>query len=74
MKLIGSLVVIASLVFGVLSAATAYLPKLSLPDERLLGLTLNAHAGGRRRSQSPATPSRPNCSRRSEPKASSVSA
>jgi len=46
MKLIGSLVVIASLVFGVLSAATAYLPKLSLPDERLLGLTLNAHAGG----------------------------
>lgn len=46
MKLIGSLVVIASLVFGTLSAATAYLPKLSLADERLLGLTLNALAGG----------------------------
>ncbi len=46
MKLIGSLVVIASLVFGVLSAATAYLPELALPDEQLLGLTLNAPAGG----------------------------
>lgn len=46
MKLIGSFVVIASLVFGVLSAATAYLPKLSLADEQLLGLTLNAPAGG----------------------------
>ncbi len=46
MKLIGSLVVIASLVFGVLCAATAYLPRLSLADEQLLGLTLNAPAGG----------------------------
>ncbi len=45
MKLIGSLIVMVSIVLGVVGAVTAYLPKLSLPDDRLVGLTLNAPAG-----------------------------
>lgn len=45
MKLLGYLIVVVSLVAGVMAAVTAYLPRLSLPDESLLGLTLNAPAG-----------------------------
>lgn len=33
------------LTLGVVSATTAYVPRLSLPDEKLLGLTINAPAG-----------------------------
>lgn len=45
MKLIGFLIIAASLVLGVAVAPTAYLPRLDLPDEALVGLTLNAPAG-----------------------------
>lgn len=42
---VGLVLVAAGLVIGVVSAPTAYLPPLSLPDERLVGLTLAAPAG-----------------------------
>lgn len=45
MKLIGFLIIAAALVLGVAVAPTAYLPRLDLPDEQLIGLTLNAAAG-----------------------------
>lgn len=45
MKLAGFIIIALSLVLGVLGAMTAYLPRLSLPDERLLNLTLAADAG-----------------------------
>ncbi len=49
MKLLASLLITASLVLGVLAAATAYLPKVSLPDEAFEAndgfVTLNAPAG-----------------------------
>lgn len=46
MKWIGSILVAVSLATGALAAATAYLAPLDLPDEQLVGLTLNAPAGG----------------------------
>lgn len=45
MKFAGYLIIAVSLVIGVLGAVTAYLPRLSLPDDRLIGLTLAANAG-----------------------------
>jgi hypothetical protein len=45
MRLLANLLVMVSLVAGLFGAATAYLPSLSLPDQRLVGLTLNAPAG-----------------------------
>jgi hypothetical protein len=44
-KPIGLLIIAAALVLGVSVAPTAYLPMLDLPDEQLIGLTLNAPAG-----------------------------
>lgn len=45
MKILGFLIITAALVLGVSVAPTAYVPPLDLPDERLVGLTLNAPAG-----------------------------
>ncbi len=45
MRLLANLLLIASLVAGIFGAAAAYLSPLSLPDDRLVGLTLNAPAG-----------------------------
>lgn len=45
MKLLASLIIAASLVLGLIGAMTAYMAPLSLPDERLIGLELNSHAG-----------------------------
>ncbi|MCW5757582.1 MAG: hypothetical protein KIT54_10135 [Phycisphaeraceae bacterium] len=45
MKLAGFLIIAMGLVLGVASVPTAYVPSLSLPDEALVGLTLNAPAG-----------------------------
>jgi len=45
MKLIAYLIMTACLCFGTLAATVAYSPKLSLSDEELTGLTLNATAG-----------------------------
>lgn len=45
MKLAAFLLITISLCIGVIGAVTAYLPPLSLADERLIGLTLNAPAG-----------------------------
>lgn len=45
MNILGAILVTASLVSGTLAAATAYLAPLSLADEVLVGLTLNAPAG-----------------------------
>ncbi len=45
MKLIGFLIIAAGLVLGLAAATTAYLPRLDLPDEQLVGLTLNGPAG-----------------------------
>jgi hypothetical protein len=47
MKILGFLIITAALVLGVSVAPTAYLPRLDLPDEQLIGLTLNAPAGVR---------------------------
>jgi len=44
-KLLASLIITASLIVGSLSAATAYLAPTTLPDERLLGLTLRSSVG-----------------------------
>lgn len=45
MRLIGFLIITVSLVFGVVGAVTAYLPRLNLADHRLVNLTLAANAG-----------------------------
>jgi hypothetical protein len=45
MKALGQLLIVASLVAGALSAATAYHAWLDLPLEELVGLTLNDNAG-----------------------------
>lgn len=45
MKLLINLLVIGSLVIAVLGAVTAYMPRLSLPDQQLVGLTLGSDAG-----------------------------
>ncbi len=45
MKLAAFLLITISLCVGVIGGITAYLPPLSLPDDRLTGLTLNAPAG-----------------------------
>lgn len=45
MKLIANLLLAISVAIGALAASTAYLAPLSLSDERLVGLTLNADAG-----------------------------
>ncbi len=45
MKLAAFLLITISLCVGVIGAITAYLPPLSLPNEQLVGLTLNAAAG-----------------------------
>lgn len=45
MKLIANLLLAISVAIGALAASTAYLAPLSLPDDRLIGLTLNADAG-----------------------------
>lgn len=45
MKLIAYLLMTACLILGTVAATTAYLPRLDLPDEKLVGLTLNADAG-----------------------------
>lgn len=47
MKLGAYLLITICLVVGVVGALTAYLPRLDLPDERLIGLTLNDVAGKR---------------------------
>lgn len=46
MRYLAILILSVGLSLGVLGAATAYSPALSLPDERLVGLTLAAPAGG----------------------------
>ena len=63
MKLLANLILTASVIFGALAATTAYLAPLSLPDEDLIGLTLNADAG-----LLPATPTAPNAKSKSKPK------
>lgn len=45
MKLLASLIIAASLVIGVTGAMTAYLAPLTLADERIAGLELNAPVG-----------------------------
>jgi hypothetical protein len=45
MKMAGFILVAVSLAVAILGAVSAYLPPLSLPDEQLDGLTLNAPAG-----------------------------
>lgn len=45
MKAIAILTLALALTLGVISATTAYLPPLALPDDRLIGLTLNTDAG-----------------------------
>lgn len=45
MRLLGYLIITVSLVVGVVGAVTAYLPRLSMADDRLIGLTLAADAG-----------------------------
>jgi hypothetical protein len=45
MKLIASLIIGVSLVFGLVGTYTAYLPPLTLPDTTLVGLELNGPAG-----------------------------
>lgn len=45
MKPLVNLLVIGSLVVAVLGAVTAYMPRLSLPDDQLVGLTLGSDAG-----------------------------
>ncbi|RMH25371.1 MAG: hypothetical protein D6693_08920 [Planctomycetota bacterium] len=45
MKLLANLILTASVIVGALAASTAYLAPLSLPDDRLVGLTLNQPAG-----------------------------
>lgn len=47
MKLFANLLLTASVILGSLAASTAYIAPLSMPDEDLVGLTLNAHAGRR---------------------------
>lgn len=46
-RLLGTVLVVGGLISGVVGAATAYLPPLTLPDAQLVGLTLNAPAGQR---------------------------
>ncbi|MFI4915150.1 MAG: hypothetical protein ACIAS6_01410 [Phycisphaerales bacterium JB060] len=53
MKLIGFLIIAAGLVLGLAAAPTAYLPRLDLPDEQLVGLTLAAPAGEVRTEDTP---------------------
>ena len=45
MKLVAYLIMTVCLCLGTLSATVAYAPSVSLPDERLVGATLNAPAG-----------------------------
>jgi hypothetical protein len=45
MRLLSMLLRNASLIAGLFGAVTAYLPSLGLPDDQLIGLTLNAPAG-----------------------------
>jgi hypothetical protein len=45
MKLAAFILIAVSMCVGVIGALTAYVPPLSLPDERLVNLTLNAAAG-----------------------------
>ncbi len=45
MKLIANLILTAAVIAGSLAATTAYLAPLSLPDDALVGLTLNSSAG-----------------------------
>lgn len=45
MRFVAWLLIVVSLVLAIVSAVTAYSPKLSLPDSQLAGLTLNAPAG-----------------------------
>lgn len=45
MKLLAFLLISSSLVLGLIGAMTAYAPPLTMPDDRLVGLTLNAPAG-----------------------------
>ncbi len=47
MRLVANLLLVAGLILGVVGAVTAYLPPLSLADDRLIGLTLNSPAGSR---------------------------
>ncbi|MGD1915411.1 MAG: hypothetical protein ACFCBV_04385 [Phycisphaerales bacterium] len=56
MKLVGFLLITASLVLGVAAAPTAYLPSLDLPDEELIGLTLNSSAGAQMPDPPPSDP------------------
>jgi len=59
MKLIGFLIITAALVLGVSVAPTAYVPHLDLPDEQLVGLTLNAPAGNKQTEAPPEDPAAP---------------
>ncbi|UYV13573.1 MAG: hypothetical protein NCW75_04640 [Phycisphaera sp.] len=59
MKLLGFLIMTAALVLGVAIAPTAYLPRLDLPDEQLIGLTLNAPAGKTTPEEPPEDPAAP---------------
>ena len=56
MKILGFLIIAAALVLGVAVAPTAYVPPLDLPDEQLIGLTLNSDAGVASRDEPPADP------------------
>ncbi len=56
MKILGFLIITAALVLGVAVAPTAYVPPLDLPDEQLVGLTLNSSAGEATPDEPPADP------------------
>ena len=45
MKLLANLILMFAVIFGSLAATTAYLAPTTLPDEKLVGLTLNEDAG-----------------------------
>lgn len=45
MKLLANLILTASIIVGALAASTAYIAPLSLPDDQLIGLTINQPAG-----------------------------
>jgi hypothetical protein len=56
MRLLGQLLIWGSLAVGAMSAATAYLVSLDLPDEHLVGLTLAAPPESSRETDRPAVP------------------
>ncbi|MEQ8316406.1 MAG: hypothetical protein RIE77_11065 [Phycisphaerales bacterium] len=59
MKILGFLIITAALVLGVAVSPTAYVPPLDMPDEQLVGLTLNSSAGLATPEVPPADPAAP---------------